>query len=586
MKLVRMILFTFYLLVAYCVAMLVILIPWAWVALPIGVVIFLCRKRRYLDSCGTARWADINDMGGMLDGGNGLIIGQVEDTPGLIAATKALFDSSVPSDVACLRFFQAGKPPLRTVRLNQAVHIAAFIPTGGGKGVSLVLPHLLTCTDSAVVLDYKKENARITAGARQKMSHKIVLLDPFKSETQTPDTLNPLDFIDADSPTVLDEIRSLGNALVIRTGQEKEPHWNDSAEIWITAMIATVVAFAEPKDRSLQTVRTLLTDPKKMEAAIRLMCESTVWGGLLSRIGHQLTHFKDKELSSTLTTTNRHLRFLDTPAIFESTKSSSFNPADLVNGKMTCYLIIPPEHMTANTALLRMWIVTLLRAIVRGGLQEDRKVHFILDEAASLGHMDIIDDAVDKFRGYGIRLFFLYQSLGQVKKCFPEGQEQTLLSNVTQIFAGVNDNETAKYVSERLGKATIIIDSGGTSTSTSQQSGEQGHSSYTYSQSTNDNWQQSGRELLQINEVMNLPGRISIIFTPGVPPIWTTMVRYYEASFNKSSSKLWPTVKAFCHAAIFLAIVGFVAVLLTEAVNRKYQAGEVRTVVPKQWKQK
>ncbi len=130
------------------------------------------------------------------------------------------------------------------------------------------------------------------------MGNEIVLLDPFKSVTQTPDTFNPLDFIDPDSPLVIDECRALANALVIRTGQEKDPHWNDSAEVWITAMIAVVVAFAEPKDRNLQAVRDLLTDTRKMEAAIRLMCESTVWDGLLARLGHQLTHFKDKELNS------------------------------------------------------------------------------------------------------------------------------------------------------------------------------------------------------------------------------------------------------------------------------------------------
>ena len=63
-----------------------------------------------------------------------------------------------------------------------------------------------------------------------------------------------------------------------------------------------------------------------MEAAIKLMCESTVWGGMLARMGHQLTHFKDKELSSTLTTTNRHLRFLDTPAIYDSTENQQLRP--------------------------------------------------------------------------------------------------------------------------------------------------------------------------------------------------------------------------------------------------------------------
>ena len=50
------------------------------------------------------------------------------------------------------------------------------------------------------------------------------------------------------------------------------------------------------------------------------MCESDAWEGMLARIGHQLTHFKDKELGSTLTTANRFLRFLDTLAIAENTK--------------------------------------------------------------------------------------------------------------------------------------------------------------------------------------------------------------------------------------------------------------------------
>ena len=85
--------------------------------------------------------------------------------------------------------------------------------------------------------------------------------------------------------------------------------------------------------------------------------------------------------------------------------------------------------MRAQSPLMRMWIGTLLRAVVKGGLRPKNKVHFLLDEAASLGHMEAVDDAVDKYRGYGVRLQFFYQSLGQLKQCFPEGQDQTLLSN-------------------------------------------------------------------------------------------------------------------------------------------------------------
>ncbi len=88
--------------------------------------------------------------------------------------------------------------------------------------------------------------------------------------------------------------------------------------------------------------------------------------------------------------------------------------------------------------------------------------------------MDALDDAVDKYRGYGVRLQFYYQSVSQLKKCFPDGQEQTLLSNVSQVFFGTNDLPTAEYVSNRLGEQTIVVSSGGTSTGTSHQMSEQG----------------------------------------------------------------------------------------------------------------
>lgn len=137
----------------------------------------------------------------------------------------------------------------------------------------------------------------------------------------------------------------------------------------ISAAIACAVEYADADDRSLQTVRELLSDPQKIGMMTKLLCESTAWDGLLARQGFNLTHYKDKELASTLTTTNRFLRFLDTPAIVASTRASSFDPAELLTGKMTVYLILPPEHMRTQSALLRMWISTLMRSVVKGGLQ-------------------------------------------------------------------------------------------------------------------------------------------------------------------------------------------------------------------------
>jgi|SRR5579871_1785584 len=549
-KPLRIILIATVLLLAYLAALVVYQVPYAWLAL-VGIAAFmLCRKGYRYTAYGTARFADASDIPHMLEG-NGMILGHIDGKPDKVSGTMALFDRDIPARAACQKFllsFQR-KPPKHLVRLSTAVHTAVFAPTGVGKGVSCVIPFLLTSRDSCVVVDFKGENARITADARRKMGHKVVILDPFRIVTQEPDTFNPLRHIDKESPTALDDCRDLAEALVVRTGQEKEPHWADSAEVWIAAMTAMVACFAEDGDKSLQSVRALLTNPEKMAAAIKLMCESDQWEGMLARLGHQLTHFKDKELSSTLTTTNRFLRFLDTIAISESTKASSFDPAGLLTGKMTVYLVLPPEHMRAQSPLLRLWIGSMLRAVVKGGLQEKTKVHFILDEAASLGHMDALDDAVDKFRGYGVRLQLYYQSLGQLKRCWPEGQEQTLLSNTTQVFFGVNDQQTAEYVSNRLGEYTQVVASGGTSYGESRSSGQQG--GYSYSKNTSSNWQQAGRKLLKPEEVTALDPRIAVTFTPDALPIWTSLIRYYERGWNHDA-RLGPVKMAFDTACLFV----------------------------------
>src|ERR1700684_4328263 len=99
-----------------------------------------------------------------------------------------------------------------------------------------------------------------------------------------------------------------------------------------------------------------------MQAASEKMEASDAWGGILARFGGQLGHYRDRELGSVLTTANRHLRFIDTPAILESTATSSFDPSELVNGKMTVFLILRPERLRAQSGLLRLWLTAMFRA--------------------------------------------------------------------------------------------------------------------------------------------------------------------------------------------------------------------------------
>jgi type IV secretion system protein VirD4 len=248
---------------------------------------------------------------------NGLILGHTDGKASILLGIKSLFNSSISDKAACQRFVQAfqRKQPKRLVRLTKAVHTAIFAPTGVGKGVSCIMPFMFTCPESCVVVDFKGEIYRLTADARRRMGHKVVCIDLFNEVTQRSDTFNALDFIDKTSRHAIDECNDLAEALVVRTGEEKEPHWNDSAEMWIAAMTACVVCFGNDGDKNLQSVRALLADPVKAQSAIKEMCESTAWEGMLARLAQQLGHFVDRERGSVLTNANRHMRFLDTLAV-------------------------------------------------------------------------------------------------------------------------------------------------------------------------------------------------------------------------------------------------------------------------------
>ena len=160
----------------------------------------------------------------MLGSNSGLILGRmVAPRPTLRPSPTCSIRAS--EAVACERFlalFRKSSEEQPLARLTKAVHTAVFAPTGVGKGVSIVIPQLLTCPDSMVVVDFKGENYKITAKHREKtFGHTIVALDPFKVVCQTPDTFNPLDSITADNPLALDDCRDLAEALVVRPGRKR-----------------------------------------------------------------------------------------------------------------------------------------------------------------------------------------------------------------------------------------------------------------------------------------------------------------------------------------------------------------------------
>ncbi|WP_337173571.1 type IV secretory system conjugative DNA transfer family protein [Paludisphaera sp.] len=503
----------------------------------VGGLLLLKRMRRKSTSgaYGTARFADAADLAayGMLGGVFGIVLGRADPAfrPSRLQLIKGLMSAPISrADKACRRFLDSlrGKHPGELIRLPVFTHIAAFSPSGRGKGVSYAVTNAMAHSGSLVVNDPKRELFRITAWIRRRFfGQQVVHLDPFGGSK---DTFNALSLIHPDDPRALDQIKSVANAMVIRTGHETDPHWNDSAERFLYSIIAFVVAHGTPEERNLQTVQDILASPESLKNAIAAMQRSTAMGGMLKRLGNQLTHYQGEELSSVLTTVARHCAFLDSLPVAASMRATSFDPAGLRSGSLSIYLTIPEDQLHTQAALLRLWIVSLLRYLTRDGADESRPVLFLLDEAAHIGRFQALEDAISLLRGYGIRLFFFFQSVSQLKDCF--GEPGKFLDNMdTQIYWGLNDYASAEAVSKRLGKETVVVTSETDGDSTSRPIGgsfgqppQQGNYTRNRSKTTSE----TGRDLLTPDEILRLPEDRVIVTHKNMPPILARRVFYYN----------------------------------------------------------
>ena len=419
-------------------------------------------------SHGTGRLANFHDLWrGNLLGKTGLIIGRASlcDPPSRWRALCGLLNPCVSSVMACRMFLAAfwRRYDNSIIRVPDYVHAITLAPTGAGKGVSQQIPTLLSHRGSMVVVDPQGTLYKESAEHREKtFGHRIIRLDPlgFAGPAEESDALNVCTTLNENSPTFIDDIRSTADLFVRRDEKEFQPHFND----WAVAILATMLAFvcgceADPARRNLCLVRDLVASRAAFTEATETMQKIRAFNGVIAKLGHMLTWLVDKELASILSSVHRHSAWMDSPPIAACLSRSTFDPRWLRSGKVTIYLILPSEKLSTLSPLMRLWIGTILRVLCRDGASEKHEVLFILDEAAHLGKLQILEDAITLMRAYGIRIWLFMQSVNQLQKVYGENA-QTILDNMgTQIFFGTNAYESAEHISKRIGDCTILVDS-------------------------------------------------------------------------------------------------------------------------------
>ena len=264
-------------------------------------------------------------------------------------------------------------------------------------------------------------------------------------------------------------------------------------------------------------------------------------GGVIQRLGHMMAWLEGKTLASVLSNVQRHTEAFDSPMVAKNLSSSTFDPRCLRTGRVTIFLMLPYDKLDTLAPLMRLWIGTILRTITRGKPTEQNPVLFMLDEAAHLGKIRVLEQAVTLMRGMGIRLWFFFQSLHQLEDCFGE-KAKTILDNIdTQQHFAINDYDNAEALSKRIGDRTISVTSHGESYSRSHPTESKGQESGSVTTGWSTNRSDTGRRVWKAEELMVMPEDDCLIFHRNLPVIPARLIRFYDhPAFRNKGTGIQP----------------------------------------------
>src|SRR5260370_27492629 len=139
--------------------------------------------------------------------------------------------------------------------------------------------------------------------------------------------------------------------------------------------------------------------------------------------------------------------------------SSSLDLSILKRGSASVYLILPSDRFDGYARWLRLVIASALVAMARSQGQPRQRVLFLLDEFAHLGRMRPVERDIGLVGGLGVTFWLVVQDLSQLRSTYFDTWP-TFLANadVLQAF-GVNDWDTADYLSKMTGEATVQVES-------------------------------------------------------------------------------------------------------------------------------
>ena len=429
------------------------------------------------DNHGHASWMTAADMAARFSGPNpvfgGIVIGENYRVDQDTTAGK-WFKPGDPST-----WGRGGKAPLLIDPCEEGpTHSITFTGPGGFKSMAAISV-LLYWKGSAVVLDPSAELGPMLEQEKRLTNHQVIQLAVGGKQS-----FNVLDWIDTKSPLAETNVHAVVGWCFGEQQMTAQSSEDQFFRMWgkqLTACLLAHMLWSPDLPAHLKTVRTWRAGIATPQAAMRTMLAGVHTGShsmMARQLAGTLMEIVDETFSGVYANANGGTSWLSVPAYADLLSGSSFRTADLLDGSTTVFVQIPSKTLQETPAVGRMVIGALLNQVYEAEGAVEGRVLFLLDEVFQLGYMKLLTVARDLGRKFGITLYLLYQSVGQLEQQWTrEGRRAWYDAISWRAYGSVQDWETAKELSEACGNYAVVAISEGDNTGRSGKGWEVGSKS-------------------------------------------------------------------------------------------------------------
>lgn len=405
-----------------------------------------------------------------------------------------------------------GRKQSTFVRNGGAGHVLVAAPTRSGKGVGIVIPNLLSWPGSAVVLDIKHENHATTSGFRAQ-HQQVFKWSPADDESKS-HRFNPLSTIRDDPAHRISDLQRLATILLPQP-VHADPMWQNEARDLFLGLALYVLDDPALPSTIGQIYRVLKSEHDVTDIIEHLLQREDLHLDSSARMSlGSFINKAVKERSGVRSNLTAALNLWANPVIDAATATSDFELADLRRRPMTVYVGVKQNQLDTLAPILGLFFQQCVDVLGRDlpGKDEPHRVLMLIDEFASLGRLPVIESAMAFLAGYNVRLLNIIQGLSQLDHHYGPAKDSILQNSGIQVYFAPNDDQTAGYVSHRLGTKTIR-------TASRSDPGGFGWATKTTGYAS--------RDFMLPEQIRQLKDTEQIVFKEGARPAKTKKIRYY-----------------------------------------------------------